>query len=344
MRSSNLTMASIARRAKVSKMTVSRALRNQLTISCKTRNRILKIAKELGYRVNPILSQFSSHSKREIYHGTIGVIDNFPVENGVFRARGFRENFKGATERAKELGFKLEMIWIRQPGMTPQRVTKILLARNIQGLLLAPQPELRAELSIDWNRFSVMTFGYTLEKPRFHMVSMHHLRMFQTAIQKLSSLGYKRIGFAIPEVWDRRINYNYIAGYVVELRNAQKQQTLPPLLAMKKDNFLLWFHEHRPDAVITTLGRRLVEWFREAKLKIPQDIGLVDFAHHASDDSYFSRVEFCNFETGRRAVNLLVGMMNRNERGIPKTPIIHLMEGGWVSGETTCQQSREVNW
>jgi hypothetical protein len=29
-------------------------------------------------------------------------------------------------------------------------------------------------------------------------------------------------------------------------------------------------------------------------------------------------------------------MMQRNERGIPKTPLIHLLEGKWISGETTC--------
>jgi LacI family transcriptional regulator len=335
MSSITVTMEDIANRARVSKMTVSRALRNE-RISFHTRKRILKIAKSFGYRVNPILSRFSSHSKRELYRGTIGVIDNFPVKNGVFRARGFRENFDGATERANVLGFKLEPIWIREPGMSRRRITKILQARNIQGLLLAPQPEVRSELAIDWELFSVVAFGYTLEKPRFHMVSIHQLRMVQTSVKKLRSLGYQRIGLAVSDVWDKRVNHAYVAGYLIEQQHSKKRNALPPFLSSKKESFLRWFQKYKPDAVITTFGVKMVLWFEEAKIRIPQDVGLVDFAQHPAHDSYYSRMDSYNFETGKRAVDLLVGMMGRNERGVPKTPIIHLMEGEWRTGKTTC--------
>ncbi len=333
------TMEDIARRAGVSKMTVSRSLRNQPAISLATRNRIVKIAKSLGYRLNPILSRFSSHSKREIYHGTIGVIDNFPAENGVFKAKGFRESFRGATERAKELGFKLEVIWIRQPGMNLKRVTTILLARNIQGLLLAPQPEVRSELQIDWERFSVVAFGYTLEKPRFHRVAIHQLRTMEMVLCRLRSAGYRRIGLAIRELYDKRINYNYVGGYLLEHLQFCTKEQLPPLLNFSKQDFFSWHGKHRPDVIIASNGARIVEWARESKIQIPKDLGLVDLASHPSSEDYFSRINFCSFEIGQRAVDLLVGMLNRNERGIPKTPIIHLIEGSWKQGKTTKEKA-----
>ncbi|WP_081721867.1 helix-turn-helix domain-containing protein [Geminisphaera colitermitum] len=50
------TPKTIADRAKVSRMTVSRALRNHPSLPRKTCERIQKIATELGCRANPLVS------------------------------------------------------------------------------------------------------------------------------------------------------------------------------------------------------------------------------------------------------------------------------------------------
>ena len=75
-----VTLAEIARRAGVSVMTVSRALRKQSNISPQTQKRIQVIADELGYRPNPLVSALMTYrraAKPVESHLSIGFITNF---------------------------------------------------------------------------------------------------------------------------------------------------------------------------------------------------------------------------------------------------------------------------
>ena len=59
-----VTMSTIAERAGVSKNTVSLALRHDPQIPAETRARIEKIARELGYAKNPVVSQLMTELRK----------------------------------------------------------------------------------------------------------------------------------------------------------------------------------------------------------------------------------------------------------------------------------------
>lgn len=65
-KSSQPTLSDIARRLKVSKVTISKALRDHPDISLETKQKVKKVARELGYLPNLIARNLSSRRSHTI--------------------------------------------------------------------------------------------------------------------------------------------------------------------------------------------------------------------------------------------------------------------------------------
>src|SRR5690349_594102 len=127
------TLQTIANAAGVSRMTVSRALRNDPVLPRQTRERIQKLARELGYRPNPLVATLMSQVRAaRVPRQTLTiahVTTTYPP--GEWRRYFFtRECIEGATARAAEQGFTLEEFCIKEPGMTSRRMSQILRTRG----------------------------------------------------------------------------------------------------------------------------------------------------------------------------------------------------------------------
>src|SRR5687767_11084669 len=71
------SLEQIAKRAGVSRSTVSRVMRNDPRISAATARRVREAAKDLDYRPNPLLSTLMERvrvGRNVSYQGTIGVV------------------------------------------------------------------------------------------------------------------------------------------------------------------------------------------------------------------------------------------------------------------------------
>src|SRR4051812_49196466 len=121
-----VTVRDIAEKAGVSAMTVSRALRKHPNISPATRAKVEKIAAQLGYRPNPLVSALMSY-RRAVkpirLHTTWGFVTNFPTRDGWKKLRMYEEFSQGASASADQHGYQLEEFWLREPGMSTQRLT-----------------------------------------------------------------------------------------------------------------------------------------------------------------------------------------------------------------------------
>jgi LacI family transcriptional regulator len=344
MKKSAPTMQDIASRANVSKMTVSRVLRSYPHISPVIQKRVLKIARDLGYHLNPLLSHFSTHTKKELYHGTFAWIDNHFKKNGSLTSLTFKRYFSGAAERAKELGYNLEIFWLRQSGMTGRRLSKILLARNIRGLLLAPQPNIGeqpladSKPELEWDHFSIVNFGYSLPSPEFHMVTHNQFQTMITAIRKLRSLGYRRIGYAVRSELNQRIEKQFLAAFLLEQQRLPSKHRIPPLMPenIHRESFNPWFLQYKPEVVLTSSIKKIHKHLLEMNMRIPKDVGLVEIAGaHRYDEHSYTRMDQSSDEVGRQSVDLLLNLISRNSMGIPKVRTITLIEGEWIPGQTT---------
>jgi DNA-binding LacI/PurR family transcriptional regulator len=335
------THQDIAAIARVSQVTVSLALRSHPRIPEATRKRIEEIALQIGYRPDPMLSSLVAyrHSARaSVHQGTLAWIDDWKPARQPFIEPGFKDYWNGALERCAELGYKLEVFPIETLGITVDRLSRILRARNIQGMLLAPQSRSRAHLNLDWGNFSVVTFGFSLVRPRFHLVTDAQFRASVTAVRKLRSLGYRRIGCVLEHPFDERTDHNFSGGFLSEQRRFPKNQQIPFLsisgwsAPTAFQQFETWYKRHRPEAIIT-IPYMVQQWMKKMGHDAGNDYALAGLT--LSDKrSEFAGIYQNGPMIGRTAVDILVGMIHRNERGIPEIPMRILIEGSWLDGKS----------
>ena len=107
------TFESIALAAQVSKATVSLALRESPKVKEETRKKIQKVASELGYRPNPLVSAQMSHirsRKKRKTITTIGFLNTWYDEKSGERLKWniIGRFADGARERAESLGYNFQ--------------------------------------------------------------------------------------------------------------------------------------------------------------------------------------------------------------------------------------------
>lgn len=341
-----LTQRDLAQMAGVSAMTVSLALRNHPSISAETKARVHRLARQYRYRPDPALAALNAYRiNRAVprFHGTLAWLTNFPTAGGwreMIQAEGY---FTGARRRAERLGYRLEDVWAAEPGLSARRLTQILASRGIRGLIVAPLPQAHGEMKLDWAQFSSVALGYSLVRPQLHVVMNHQFRNMKHLVHELAELGYQRIGLAMPSAKDERVDHNYLSGYWIA------QQTLPasakrlqPLLAEVFDQsaFVGWFRELEPDAVIVSASdaATVIRWLAAIGVRVPKRVG-VAVASVPYGDLRISGIDENVEAVGAMAVDTLVGMIYRNETGIPTLPWRILSEGTWRLGHTVRRQS-----
>jgi len=332
-----ITQSDIARKARVTQTTVSLALRGHASVSVATRRRILALAAKMGYRPDPVLASLVAYrrtTRQATFQGVLAWVTNYPTEDGWCNGQqvGY---FQGAEQRAKELGYVLKTIWLRQPGVKPDRLRQILQTRGIQGLLLAPQPEPHMSVDLDWSQFSAVAFGYTLQRPQLHAVTNHQFRNMAHLIRRLHEFGYGRVGFAMPASQDERVVNNYLGGYLVEQQKLKRADRVPYLLEQQfsSEIFRRWLRRHAPQVVVTDLGTaaRVQAWLEEWGWKMPQRVGIA-LPNVPFVGTSYAGIDEIPLLVGATAIDVVVGMIHRNERGVPAHPRYILIEGRWRDG------------
>jgi len=328
------TLKDVAAQAGVSASTVCRALGSSPKIPDCTRARIRKIATSLGYRPDPLLSALAKQR-----HGgtagsdirTIAYITNFPTSDFWHGHTFYDPVFKGAQAHAARHGYKLEHFWLGEPGMTPHRLGRILTNRGIQAVCIAPTPIARSHMEFDWDRFSGVTLGYSLQKPDLHRTAPHHFHGILTATQKLHALGYERIGLCIFAGSSKRVDDLWLAGALLA------EQTHPGLTLKvflfdnsSAQQISAWAKNNHFDVIISDNADVMTELQRHG-ISVPGDI---DYAtlNWTPTETRIAGIDQRPAAIGAGAVDLVIAQLNRGERGIPLLPATTLIEGTWING------------
>jgi DNA-binding LacI/PurR family transcriptional regulator len=332
-----VTIRDIAKTLGYHHSTVSLALRGDARLPKETRQAVQKAARKMGYRPDPMVQALAAYRtaiKPAAEHGTLAWLTN--EQKPMFGSGyAFGRYVSGATDRAAELGYRLEEFTLRTPGMTPRRMVQILQTRAINGVVVAPQPtaRIRARIRLNWAPFSAVTIGYSLAWPPLHLVTNHQFNAAKLAYRKLRAFGYRRIGFCFSHVIVGRSNGTFLGGYLAESARWPKPMQIEPLLFNEWSGPALrtWFRSNRPEAIIFHSSTDIERAIVDLKVKVPEDVGMVCLSE---TDKGFSSINQNSREVGIAAVDLLVSMMHRNERGIPQIPRRLLIEGTWQEGST----------
>lgn len=330
-------MQQIADAAGVSRMAVSLALRNSPKISAATAERIRKFADELGYRPNPMVSALMTqlrHNREVKKPSVLAYVTAFSTEDAWRRSGSLAAFYEGANRRAGELGYVLEEWWVRRPGMTERRFCEILFTRDIHGMIVAPLPAGAGMLQLEWGRFATAAIAYSLVAPEMHRASNDAFGSINVALRELTDLGYRRIGLALVEEIDQRVQQQWAAAMLAYQQQVPMNEHVPTFFGAGpiSRSFTHWFQEHQPHAVIS-LGGECLRVFRDLGLRVPQDVGFANLML-TPQDTGMAGVNQNSDLVGCAAVDLVDGQLRRNERGVPRHPRTLLIPGEWVGGST----------
>ena len=337
-----MSLRRIAAELGVSASTVSLALRNSPKIPEETRERILREARRLGYRPDAKLKELMSHLRMtgvRKQEACFGVISFYDTPRPWERSLHLKRIFDSASKRADELGYRLEPIWIRAPGMTYRRIRSILDARGIQGLISFGSPILAEEFPRELDHYAIVTQGMSISTP-LHRVTSHFYSDVTRALNKLHEMGYRRPGLVIGTYEELRSAHAYSSAYFGWCEHTYGTPALVPVLRLENVEeapFLTWFHTHRPDAIIFVhLYNRIAELGTVLKrhgIRIPQDLGVAVVSHILEGTDY-SGMEQNQQILGTWAIELLVSRLMNRDFGIPAHPRLEMVESQWIDGKT----------
>lgn len=343
------TYRDIALRAGVSVASVSLGLRDDPRISVAVRERIRKVAEEMGYRPNPLLAAYQASvraQKPTKFQAMLGWINDSLDENSWHRPF-MKPLLDGAKARASELGYQLDEIWVpnireEDPAGNFRRWERILSARGIHGVLL-PYLYRQQHYVLPWANFSVVSLGkhhalveessiHIPEKFEHHRVASDYTYNIRLAIARLRESGCRRIGLAISRFLDSETDHTYSAQFLWFSSEWPSKERVPILFSDHEADIQAWAKKHRPDAVIcghSSFRKALAE----AGLDVPNQTRLAHL-NVAPDVPDWSGIDRRMPVLGSAAVDMVTAHLQRNERGVPPYAKEMIIEGVWVEGKT----------
>jgi len=334
-----VTMRDIAKAVGVSVSAVSLAMKNSPRVSVGVRQKIQATIKELGYRPDPFLSVLSHYRRSKSIapiSAELAWINCWPNPKKLRSYREFDCYWQGATEEAKRNGFRLEAFNLRDCE-TIERLENILHARNVRGILIPPHGAQNIKWGdFRWDDYCLIRFGHSIQNPRAHIVTSDQLTDGMIAFENIWNKGYRRIGYVATRGSSIK-TARFSAGFLQGQLKVNAKLKLPPLLLdetnYQKDEsaFLSWLRKTRPDAIFTDLAY-LRGVLIKAGYKVPSDIGLV--ATSVLDGNATAGIDQNSKEIGKAAIQMLISLINHNERGIPEFCRELLIEGTWRDGDT----------
>jgi LacI family transcriptional regulator len=180
-----VTMQDIAKSLRVSVVTVSKVLRHQGNISAKTRDRVLRKAKQVNYQTNWIARSLAT---RRTY--TIGLL--LPDFTHPF----FGEIAKAVAETVRTRGYHVIISYFEEDPTLEKSEVEGLLARQVDGLIIASaQPPDRPDLfeGIQTRDVPFVLIDRPYHRVRASFVGADNVAMGRLATEHLIAQGCRRI-------------------------------------------------------------------------------------------------------------------------------------------------------
>lgn len=332
----------IAKLAGLSPSAVSLALRDSPRISVKTKVLVQKLAREVGYVPDAKIVQLMRQLRRPRETRTqacFGVISFYDALRPWEKSAHLAKIYEGMQRRARELGYRLEPLWLRAPGMTYRRFGDILAARGIDGLLCFGSPDFNQEFPQELGTHAVVTVGLSISTP-LHRVTSHFYNDTLHALNRVHALGYKRPGLVLGTHEDTRSAYAHSAAYLGWCEHTLGAEAALPLLRLREVEepaLTGWLVEHRPDVVLFVHLPDMIARFRAVlrrlQINVPKRLGVAVLSHHV-EGTGFAGLQQNQQLMGAWAVELLAARIANRDFGIPVSPRTEMVESEWVKGDS----------
>lgn len=320
-----ITIIDIAQALRISKSTVSRALKDAPDVKEETKKAVKALAEQLDYHPNKLALSLLNRQTN-----TIGVIT--PNLDYVLATM-----VKGIDEVALEAGYTVMVCQSDERFGREIVNTKRLLDSSVDGFMVSVSSETKVFehiKKIHNKKIPLVFFDRVVESIDAPKVRLDNVMGGALAAQHLVDQGYKKIAIlAGPENLD--ISNKRMEGYLHVLREnnmrADKKliihcdfdqqyayEATKELLAMKK----------RPDAIFTISDRMAIGAMlaiKEKGLQMPHDIGLIGFNNEPVTSLVtpsISSIEMYSFEMGKATAKLFIEMLHGDPEKLAKEIVI----------------------
>lgn len=212
LRQQEISIADIARVAGVSHTTVSRALRQSPLISSETRERIQRLAQEMGYTPNAIAQSLQTRRTSTIGLVVTSIDDPF-----------LSDVVKGVEEVARAGGFSVLLSATHNDPDHEMSVIETFHRRRVDGILVASSRITNKYRNrLDLIKVPTVLINSQAQDELLHWVAVDDRAGAELAVEHLLSLGHRSIGY-LGVSCRPRSNQLRLQGY----RHAMKSAGMP---------------------------------------------------------------------------------------------------------------------
>lgn len=333
------TLQDIADKTGYGRSTISLALRNHPSLPIGTRKKIQDAAQKMGYRPNPLVAALMTQlrGRKTRYQATLALLTcrSHPYAEDAPPLDFYRILYRAMMVRAEECGFGVDIFSMDREKLSGRRLSKILLARGIHGVLLFPGGKPNVDFpDLDWEHFSTVLVGFNPKWAFFDQVVSDYTHDIDLALEMAVKHGSRRIGFGLTELRDRNSDYSWASRFLLYQRNLRARERLPFIpsrddLLFDREVFLAWVEKHRPDTMLIAGGEQY-EWLKEAGWRVPEDIRLINLVQRKEKE--LAGIDPRTEEVGRASIDHLISLLQSNQAGIPGFPRLVSVKGRWVDG------------
>jgi DNA-binding LacI/PurR family transcriptional regulator len=344
--SSPVNMRDIAARAGVSIATVSMSLRNRPNISPELRRRIRALARRMGYEPNPYVSALMRERRKgrtQTSRPVLALISGLDQPDAWKNSssptrRAIRE---GLIERGARLGYDVQEYWLHPDGLSVEQFSEDAAKLGISGVVIGPLAEGAPPPPLRWQDFATISISVPLQTLPLRTVSNDNYFTSLRAVSECHRLGYRRPGLVLRSVHRQRFQGRWEAGFTTAQALLPELARLRPFLIEDQEDiahfplkrFKAWLAREKPDVIVTMAADLIERVLTAEELKVPDDIGIAALSCPAKGHRHSGVYQNGHF-IGTTAVDLLVGMIERRETGLPEQAIATMVEGVWNPGTT----------
>lgn len=336
-----ITMKGVADQAGVSQATVSLSLANHPRIPEETRTKIQSLARSLGYQPNPYVAALMRSRRRgkPLSEKPVIAVVCAGASADAWRQASRaadREVLQGILSEADARGYRGDELWLRAGGMSDSRFSEVLRARGIRGVIVGPLDGASECPELDWKEVSAVRIGIPMPRDRVRTVCHDHFTAGSAVLQECLALGYRK-PLVISSLQDARMSGGrWESGIQSAYRAAGLRGEVPVLHVGPQGlahDLPSWLLQHKPDLVITADHESLLRETASLGLRVPRDLGVASLDCPSSGSSVAGMVQKGR-SIGAAAVDLLVDMMERHERGLPLQASALMISADWSLGQT----------
>ncbi len=309
----SLNLEQVAKRAGVSRSTVSRVINNDPNVSEETRARVMTVVRDLNYQPNVVARGLAAGRTR-----VLGLVIPRTVST-LFTDPYFSLLIQGVSAACNANDHSV-MLWIAEPEYERRTIRQVLHGGLVDGVIVASQvlddPVVDALMKSD---LPFILIGRHPDASNVSYVDADNRNGAREVVEYLLRLGYHRVA-TISGPQNTIVGMDRLEGYREALR--VKGLAPDPDLVIEGDFTEMGGYTaaqqvlpHKPDAIFVasdTMATGAMRALREANCRVPQDVamaGFDDMPFAAHTDPPLTTVRQAIQRAGFTAVETLVDLV-----------------------------------